>query len=92
MGQWNQERIAHVCVHCTRRHVEYSVSRVIRQKEPCCQCQDGPGGGQKARLEDLANDVVHRRVCLADTAAGLQKHARKENCAEREMRLRRISG
>ena len=69
-------------VHCARRRVKNSVNQHVGQKKPRCQCHDGPGSGETARLDDTANDVIYGRVCRTDTATGSQKRTSKENCAE----------
>ena len=69
-------------VHRARRRVKNSVNHHVWQKKPRCQCHDGPGSGEKPRLDDIANDVIYCRVCRADTATGSQKRINKENCAE----------
>jgi hypothetical protein len=69
-------------IHCARRSVKNSVYQHVWQKEPGCQCHDGPGSGEKARLDDITSDVVYGQVCCADTATRSQKRTSKENCTE----------
>jgi hypothetical protein len=69
-------------VHCSRRSVKKSVYHHVWQKEPRCQCCNGPGSGETARLDDTTNDVIYGRVCCVDTAPGSQKHTSEENWAE----------
>ena len=63
MGQVEQgKEHAHMRVHRAGGYVENTVGRVLWYKEPCCQRCKGPGCGQTARLDDVANDVIYRGI------------------------------
>jgi len=63
MGQVEQgKEQAHMRVYRARGYVENTVGRVLWYKEPCCQRCKGPGCGQKARLGNVANNVIYRGV------------------------------
>ena len=49
-------------VHRAGGYVKKPVGRYLWYKEPCCQGRKAPDCGQKARLDDVANDVNYRRV------------------------------
>jgi len=63
IGQVEQgKEHAHMRVHRAGGYVENTVGRVFWYKEPCCQRCHGPGCGQKARLDGVADDVIYRGV------------------------------
>jgi len=63
MGQVEQgNKHAHMRVHRAGGYVEKPVGQYLWYKEPCCQRRKGPDCGQKARVGDVANDVIYRGV------------------------------
>jgi len=77
----------HLGVHCARGYVEYSISRIVRQKVPRNQGREGPRGRDKANLDDIANKVEHDRVRCANAASEFQKCPRKESYTRNAMGL-----
>ena len=49
-------------VHRAGGYVENHVGRYLWQKKECCQRCKGPNCGKTARLDDVADDVIYRRV------------------------------
>jgi len=62
MTQLHNEGPTHLRVHCARGYVEYSISRIVRKKEPCNQGRNGPRGRDEANLDDVTDKVVHDRI------------------------------
>jgi hypothetical protein len=87
MAKLHSEGTTHLGVHCARGYVEYSISRIFRQKVPCNQGREGPRGRDKANLDDIANKVEQDRVRCANAVSGFQKCPRKENYTRNAMGL-----